>query len=321
MDLVIVGSIGYDDINTPVANGTDLLGGAAVYAGLAATYHLPTLDDEPTRVGLVGVVGDDFSVYDQMILEKSGLNLSGVSRLDGKTFRWSGKYEGAMENVETISTQVNVLSDFQPELPKFWRTPEILFCASTHPATQVAVLDQCPGAELTVLDTFILWIETEFETLSSALRKVDIAIINEQEACAIARNETLPNAMKLIISGEALHGGKGAGSGPRGLIVKRGSGGVLAMLPCGLISLPSYPTGNVVDPTGCGDSFAGSLLAHLIGRRGIMNDIESMRSALIHATITASFTLSGLGISGLNNIDRGPYHARVDRYRRIVGIQ
>ena len=214
-----------------------------------------------------------------------------------------------------------MLSDFQPELPKFWRTPEILFCASTHPATQVAVLDQCPGAELTVLDTFILWIETEFETLSSALRKVDIAIINEQEACAIARNETLPNAMKLIISGEALHGGKGAGSGPRGLIVKRGSGGVLAMLPCGLISLPSYPTGNVVDPTGCGDSFAGSLLAHLIGRRGIMNDIESMRSALIHATITASFTLSGLGISGLNNIDRGPYHARVDRYRRIVGIQ
>ncbi|DAC34259.1 MAG: PfkB family carbohydrate kinase [Candidatus Thalassarchaeaceae archaeon] len=320
MDLVIVGSIGYDDIQTPQDSGSDLLGGAAVYAGLAASHHLPTVDESPTRVGIVGVVGDDFSVYNQMILEKAGLNLSGVTRNEGKTFRWSGRYEGAMETVETLATEVNVLADFDPKLPDVWTEPEILFCASTHPATQVSVLNQCPGAQLTVLDTFMLWIETEFETLSEAIRKVDLAVINEQEACAIAGEEILPLAMHAIMSGEALHGGSGSGPGPRGLIVKRGSGGVLAMLPCGTVALPAFPTDKIVDPTGCGDSFAGALLAHLIGRRGILNDIDSIRTALVHATVTASFTLSGIGISGLSNIERGPYHARVDKYRRIVGL-
>ena len=320
MDMVIVGSIGYDDLQTPAASGSDLLGGAAVYSGLAASFHLRTMDEEPTKVGLVGVVGDDFSVYDQMVLEKAGLNLAGVVRAEGDTFRWSGKYEGAMESVETLATEVNVLADFKPELPDVWNNPEILFCASTHPATQVAVLDQCPGAQLTVLDTFMLWIESEFETLSEAMRKVDIAVINEQEACAIADDEILPRAMKSIMSGDALHGGSGAGPGPRCLIVKRGSGGVLAMLPGGAIALPAYPTDKIVDPTGCGDSFAGSLLSYLIGRQGVLNDIDAMRNALVHATVTSSFTLGGIGVTALGSIDRGIYHARVDRYRRIVGF-
>jgi len=320
MDMVIVGSIGYDDIQTPAASGSDLLGGAAVYSGLAASFHLRTMDEEPTKVGLVGIVGDDFSVYDQMVLEKAGLNLAGVVRAEGDTFRWSGKYEGAMESVETLATEVNVLADFKPELPDVWNNPEILFCASTHPATQVAVLDQCPGAQLTVLDTFMLWIESEFETLSEAMRKVDIAVINEQEACAIADDEILPRAMKSIMSGEALHGGSGAGPGPRCLIVKRGSGGVLAMLPGGALALPAYPTDKIVDPTGCGDSFAGSLLSYLIGRQGVLNDLDAMRNALVHATVTSSFTLGGIGVTALGSIDRGIYHARVDRYRRIVGL-
>ncbi len=318
--MVIVGSIGYDDIQTPAASGSDLLGGAAVYSGLAASFHLRTMDEEPTKVGLVGIVGDDFSVYDQMVLEKAGLNLAGVVRAEGETFRWSGKYEGAMESVETLATEVNVLADFKPELPDVWNNPEILFCASTHPATQVAVLDQCPGAQLTVLDTFMLWIESEFETLSEAMRKVDIAVINEQEACAIADDEILPRAMKSIMSGEALHGGSGAGPGPRCLIVKRGSGGVLAMLPGGALALPAYPTDKIVDPTGCGDSFAGSLLSYLIGRQGVLNDLDAIRNALVHATVTSSFTLGGIGVTALGSIDRGIYHARVDKYRRIVGI-
>jgi sugar/nucleoside kinase (ribokinase family) len=320
MELVIVGSIGYDEIQTPVDSGNNLLGGAAVYSGIAASHHLKTIDESPTRVGLVGIVGDDFSVYDQMILEKAGLNLSGVTRADGLTFRWSGRYQDAMETVETLSTEVNVLANFNPQLPDVWNDPEILFCASTHPATQVAVLDQCPGAQLTVLDTFMLWIETEFETLSEAIRKVDLVVINEQEACEIANEKILLSAMESIMSGDALHGGSAAGKGPNGLIVKRGSGGVIAMLPGGTIALPAFPTKNIVDPTGCGDSFAGSLLAHLVGRRGVLNDQDSMRSALIHATVTASFTLGAIGINGIVNIERGPYHARVDKYRRIVGL-
>ena len=314
-------AIGYDDIQTPVASGSDLLGGAAVYSGLAASFHLRTKDQEPNKVGLVGVVGDDFAVYDQMILEKAGLHLAGVVRADGDTFRWSGKYEGAMESVETLATEVNVLGDFKPNLPDVWDNPEVLFCASTHPATQVAVLDQCPGAQLTVLDTFMLWIETEFETLSEAMRKVDIVVINEQEVCAIAGDEILPRAMKSIMSGDALLGGSAAGPGPRCLIAKRGSGGVLAMLPAGKLSLPAYPTDEIVDPTGCGDAFAGSLLAYLVGRQGVLSDVKAIRNALVHATITSSFTLGAIGTTGIVSIDRGVYHARVDRYRRIAGIK
>ena len=249
------------------------------------------------------------------------MNLAGVVRAEGDTFRWSGKYEGAMESVETLATEVNVLDDFKPNLPEVWENPEVLFCASTHPATQVAVLDQCPGAQLTVLDTFMLWIETEFQTLSEAMRKVDIVVINEQEVCAIAEDEILPRAMKSIISGEALHGGSAAGPGPRCLIAKRGSGGVIAMLPAGTLSLPAYPTDEIVDPTGCGDSFAGSLIAYLVGRQGVLSDIEAIRNALVHATVTSSFTLGGLGTSGIASIDRGKYHARVDRYRRIAGVK
>lgn len=320
MDLVIVGSISYDDIQTPEASGSDLLGGAAVYAGLAASHHLVRADEQPTRVGLVSAVGDDFEPHDQMVLEEAGINLAGVVRRDGSTFRWSGRYSGAMESVETLATEVNVLADFKPEIPSHWSDPEILFCASTHPATQVVVLDQCPSAKLTVLDSFLFWIETEFETVSEALRKVDLAILNENEVCALTGEVILPRAMKALMSGAALHGGVGAGSGPRALIIKRGGSGVLAQLPCGAIALPAHPTDKIVDPTGCGDTFAGALLAHLVGRTGALNDIDVMRRALIHATVTASYTLGGLGISGIASMDRGAYHARVDRYRRIVGM-
>jgi len=318
---VIVGSIGYDDISTPEAEGSDLLGGAATYAGFSAAFHRSDDISNNPNIGIVSAVGNDFSPSDQLRLESVGLNLAGVEMREGDTFRWSGKYEGAMESVETLATEVNVLGDFNPNLPEVWTNPEVLFCASTHPATQVAVLDQCPGAQLTVLDTFMLWIETEFKTLSEAMRKVDIVVINEQEVCAIAGDEILPRAMKSIISGEALHGGSAAGPGPRCLIAKRGSGGVIAMLPAGTLSLPAYPTDEIVDPTGCGDSFAGTLIAYLVGRQGVLTDIEAIRNALVHATVTSSFTLGGLGISGISSIDRGIYHARVDRYRRIAGIK
>jgi len=317
---VIVGSIGYDDISTPEAEGSDLLGGAATYAGLSAAFH--SIDDTQKipKIGIVSAVGQDFSTSDQLKLESSGLNLAGVVMRNGDTFRWSGKYQGSMENAQTISTDVNVLENFNPEIPESWRTPEVLFCANTHPATQVSVLDQCPSAVITALDSFMLWIEEEKKTLSEALRKVDIAILNEEEVCAIASDDVLPRAISSLQSGSALYGGESAGPGPRCIIVKRGSSGVLAKFPFGFIALPAYPIANVADPTGCGDSFAGAFLANISGRVGALNDIDTIRNALVHATVTASFTIGGLGTSSISKIQRGLYHARLDRFRRIVGL-
>ena len=320
MEILIVGSIGYDDISTPEAEGSDLLGGAATYAGLSAAFHKPESIKDANDIGIVSAVGNDFSTSDQLRLESAGLNLAGVVMRNGNTFRWSGKYQGSMENAQTISTDVNVLENFSPEIPESWRSPEILFCANTHPSTQVSVLDQCPSAVITALDSFMLWIKEEKETLSSALRKVDIAILNEEEVCAIANDEILPRAINSIQSGASLYGGELAGPGPRCIVVKRGSSGVIAQFPFGIIALPSYPVTNVIDPTGCGDSFAGAFLANIAGRAGSLNDIEIIRNALVHATVTASFTIGGLGCSSLSKIERGAYHARLDRYRRIVGL-
>ena len=318
--MVIVGSIGYDDIETPIVTGSDVLGGSAVHAGASAAFHLPEIPDRGARVGLVGPIGDDFSISDSVKLEDLGIDFSGVQKLPGKTFRWSGKYSGKMENVETISTEVNVLADFSPEIPEAWRSPGILFCANTHPASQIQVLDQCPSAEITAIDTFMLWIETEYSLLSQALRMVDIAILNEEEVCAISGEDMFMKAIDPILSGSCLEGGESAGKGPRGLIIKRGSSGVIAYLPCGIIALPSYPIKEIADPTGCGDSFAGALLANISGRKGILNDIDSMRDAMVHATVSSSFTIEGLGTNKLQGLERGVYHARMDNYRRIIGL-
>ena len=320
MEIVIVGSIGYDDIETPIVTGSDVLGGSAVHAGASAAFHLPEIPDRGARVGLVGPIGDDFSISDSVKLEDLGIDFSGVQKLPGKTFRWSGKYSGKMENVETISTEVNVLADFSPEIPEAWRSPRILFCANTHPASQIQVLDQCPSAEITAIDTFMLWIETEYSLLSQALRMVDIAILNEEEVCAISGEDMFMKAIDPILSGSCLEGGESAGKGPRGLIIKRGSSGVIAYLPCGIIALPSYPIKEIADPTGCGDSFAGALLANISGRKGILNDIDSMRDAMVHATVSSSFTIEGLGTNKLQGLERGVYHARMDNYRRIIGL-
>jgi len=320
MELIIVGSIGYDDIETPEDSGSDILGGSAVHSSISAGFHLPVIPGVPPRIGILGPVGEDFDNEDIHLLESKGLNIAGIIRREGKTIRWSGKYEGSMDDAQTISTEVNVLGDFEPIIPTSWKNPEILFCANMHPLSQISVLEQCNSVNISVLDTFMLWINTEFETLSEALRKVDIAIFNEEEVCAISGEGILTKAAEGIMSGESLHGGKLAGSGPRGLIIKRGSGGVLAYLPCGIISLPSYPTKEIVDPTGCGDSFAGAFLANILGSVGIMEDREGMRNALVHATVTASFTIAGLGSTNLIDLQRGQYHARVDKYRRIVGL-
>ena len=319
MDLVIVGSIGYDHIQTPKVHGYDVLGGSAVHASISAAFHLPLKPGILPRVGAIGPIGDDFREEDLLLLDEKGINTEAIAKIPGKTFRWSGRYEGTMDDAQTISTEINVLENFNPEIPNVWKDVDILFCANMHPSSQIKILREC-NPNISVLDTFMLWIKTEFKLLSEALRQVDIAILNEEEVCAISGEEIVTIAAEKIISGESLFGGKSAGKGPRSLIIKRGSGGVLAYLPCGIISLPSYPTKNIIDPTGCGDAFAGAMLANIVGCNGAIGDIEIMRNSLVHATVTSSFIIGGLGSTNLIDLQKGRYHARVDKYRRIVGL-
>lgn len=225
-----------------------------------------------------------------------------------------------MDNAETVSTELNSLLDFNPDFPSGWKNPEIVFCSSASPKSQNSVLDANQEAFVTALDTFALWIEEDFHGLSEALRKVDIAIFNEDEVNRIGRDSNYMVSANKIMSGESLDGGEVIGQGPDCLVVKRGSAGCVCIHRDGVITLPAYPTTKIVDPTGCGDVFAGAFLAQLVPLRGRIADIESIRRALVRATVTASFSIESFGTDAIANLKRGKYRARLDKFRRMVGI-
>lgn len=320
MEMVIVGTISYDDIETPSEKASSVLGGSATHSGLASSFHLRPPPGNPPRIGIVSAVGEDFSTYHQMVLEDAGMNLAGVALREGETSTRSVRFAESMDRSEVTNTELNVLKEFSPVLPKAWSGPDVLLCANSDPRIQIEVLEQCPDAKINALDTSKIWIEREFEALSRAMRMVDVVVIEEEDAKAISREKVLTQSISSIISGEALHGGVPAGPGPRSIIVKRGSSGILAHLPCGTIALPSYPTENPIDPTGRGDTFVGALFSSLIGHEASLNDAEVMRKAMVHATVTSSYCVEGIGTKGIRSLGRGKYHARADRYRRIVGI-
>ena len=304
MEMVIVGTISYDDIETPSEKASSVLGGSATHSGLASSFHLRPPPGHPPRIGIVSAVGEDFSTYHQMVLEDAGMNLAGVALREGETSTRSVRFTESMGGSEITNIDMNVLGDFIPILPKAWAAPDVLLCANS----------------INALDTSKIWIEEEFEDLSRAMRMVDVVVLEEEDANAISGEKVLTQSISSIISGEGLHGGSGAGRGPRSIIIKRGSSGILAYLPCGTIALPSYPTENLIDPTGRGDTFVGALFSSLVGHDGSLNDAEVMRKAMVHATVTSSYCVEGIGTKGIRTLGRGKYHARADRYRRIVGI-
>lgn len=323
MDIVIVGSLAYDDLETEAGNVANSLGGSGTFAGIAAAFHASRRVDPGgiLPVGIVCAVGDDFRDSDVDLLSQAGLNLDGVETIEGgRTFRWHGRYEGDMGQAITIETQQNVLDGYEPKVPVSWWSPRILFLANNHPAIQSHVLDQCEGAKFIALDSMNLWIDIAFEELSNVLRRVDLAILNDMEVRMIARDENLIRAGESIRTGHALSGGLEAGPGPSILIIKKGEHGSVALTDNGLLTLPAFPTSEIVDPTGCGDSFAGTLLTFLSESENLNPTYDELHNALVHATVTASFTISAFGTDGLIGLDRGEYHARLDAYRRMVGL-
>ena len=323
MDIVIVGSLAYDDLETEVGEARNSLGGSGTFAGIAAAFHADRLfgEDGMSPVGIVCAVGEDFSDSDRELLSKAGLDLQGVETIEGGlTFRWHGRYEGDMGQAITIQTQQNVLKGYEPKVPVAWWAPRVLFLANNHPSIQLQVLDQCEGAKLTALDSMNLWIDIAFEELSNVLRRVDLAILNDMEVRMIAKDENLIRAGESIRTGHALNDGIESGSGPSILIIKKGEHGCVALTDHGLLTLPAFPTPEIVDPTGCGDSFAGTLLTFLSESENLVPTQDELHNALVHATVTASFTLSDFGTGGLTGLERGEYHARLDAYRRMVGL-
>jgi ribokinase len=306
MDVLMVGSIAYDSVSSPAGKVEDALGGSAVYAGIASRFHANYLN--LSKIGLVGVVGKDFLESDIEMLENQGLDLSGLEIADGKTFRWEGSYHGDMGVAETHDTHLNVFGDFNPRVPESSTEPTVLFCANLVPALQAQVLKQPHGKRLSMLDSMNLWIEIARDDLLSVMKSVDLIIINDGEVKMLADDDNLVRAAKKLISMVDCES----------LVIKKGEHGVIAFHQGGMIALPAYPTELVVDPTGCGDSFAGTIAAYLASGSGDVSRDE-LREALVRATVTASFTLESFGTSGLLSLDNDVFAERLSQFRAIVG--
>ena len=306
MDVLMVGSIAYDSVSSPAGKVEDALGGSAVYAGIASRFHANYLN--LSEIGLVGVVGKDFLQSDIAMLESQGLDLSGLEIAEGKTFRWEGSYHGDMGVAETHDTHLNVFGDFNPKVPDSSTEPTVLFCANLVPALQAQVLEQAQGTRLSMLDSMNLWIEIARDDLLSVMKSVDLIIINDGEVKMLAGDDNLVRAAKKLISMV----------GCNSLVIKKGEHGVIAFHQDDMIALPAYPTELVVDPTGCGDSFAGTIAAYLASGSGDVSK-EELREALVRATVTASFTLESFGTTGLLSLNNNAFAERLAHFREIVG--
>ena len=278
-ELLAVGSLAYDDIETPVARGERLLGGSLSHFALAAA-----LAGAAPR--LVAVVGEDFAAEDLALLAGLPADLSGVERAAGPTFRWGGRYGPHFIGRETLFTELGVFADFRPSLTANYRGSEFIFLANIQPELQSRVLDEAQGPALVAMDTMNLWIDTALADLRAVIARVDLLFINDEEARQLSGETSLMKAGPLL---QAM--------GPPHILLKKGEHGVLLFSGESVYPLPSFPVMEIVDPTGAGDAFAGGVMGHLV-REGRW-DLPALRRAMLTGSIAGSFAVEGLGVEGL----------------------
>jgi len=298
MDVLIVGSVAYDSVETAVGKVEKALGGAATYSSVAASFY--------ARPCMVGIVGEDFEDEHIKYLTGCGINLDGLQRVGGKTFHWAGRYLPDMIGRETLDTQLNVFESFNPVLPDEFKKMEYLFLANIHPGLQKQVLDQVEGAKFILFDTMNLWIDTAKDELTALFPKVDVLVINDEEVRMVTGDyNVLRGARKLIKEGVR-----------KGVIVKRGEHGSTLVTEDSLAIAPAYPVEELVDPTGAGDTFAGALIGY-VAEQGSF-DMKTMRNALLHGSAMASFTVEGFSLDRLRGIKREDVQKRVDELKELM---
>jgi len=295
MGIVVVGSIGLDDVQTPHGSVRGVLGGSASFFSVAAQFFAP--------VSVVAVVGDDFPPDYLEMLRGRGIGLEGLEVVAGRTFHWHGRYGADPDRPVSLATELGVFQDFHPRLPEHHRREPFVFLANIDPVLQLEVLRQAEG--LKVLDTMNYWIEGKRTELLATLRKVDVVIMNEQEARSLTGLSHIMAACEVI-----------AGYGPQVVVIKMGEHGSLLRTPEDLFTLPGYPVDRVVDPTGAGDSFAGGFVGWL-ARRGQASP-GAYREAMVMGTVMASFTIEDFSVRALMRADAEKMRQRVQRLREMT---
>jgi len=298
MSLLVTGSIGLDTIETPHGRAQDVLGGSSVYFSLAAVLF--------NEVRLVGVVGEDFDLGLLEPLKARGVDTRGIEvRKGSRTFRWHGRYNESMNDRETVRVELNVLAEHPAPVPPHYADSRYVFLANTHPKLQRVTLAELPNAELVVCDTMNHWIESEREELHSTLAAVHGLVLNDVEA------RLLTGTMNLVTAGRRI-----LELGPRFVVIKKGEHGSLLVSRDDLFSLPAYPTERTIDPTGCGDTFAGAMMGY-IAQQGRENP-RTLRAALARGTVVASFALESFSIAALACVTRADVDERLAELKRIA---
>jgi sugar/nucleoside kinase (ribokinase family) len=296
--LLIVGSIAFDDLDMPSGEYREVLGGAATYSSLAASL----LGVSPR---VVGIVGDDFPARHIEELGKRGIDTQGIERAPGRTFRWHGRYSVDLASRTTLDTQLNVFADFSPRIPPAYRESPFVLLGNIHPRLQVGVLEQTHKPQLVAADTMGFWIQGEAQALAELLRRIDLLVINDEEARELSGIHNLVKAAADIRK-----------RGPRLLIIKRGEFGALLFDDAGPFFVPAYPLEEVLDPTGAGDSFAGGLMGYLALKREASPG--TIRKAMYFAAALGSFCVEGIGPSRLLGIHKADVVARISAFARLV---
>jgi len=298
--LVVVGSVALDSVE---ANGTvhdDVLGGSASFFSTAASYFTP--------VKLVAVVGEDMPEQHLKFLASRGVDLTGLERARGKTFRWKGRYSDDLASRTTLDTQLNVFADFKPRLPDAWREGEFLFLGNIHPSLQLDVLTQVKKPRIVAMDTMNFWIEGEPAALAKVLERVDLIVINDEEARLLSKEHNLPRAARAIRA-----------MGPKTVIVKRGESGALLFHEHGVFAAPAYPLERVLDPTGAGDTFAGGFMGYLARVRDV--GPQAVRRAMFYGSVMASFCVEDYSLDRLRGLSDGEIEGRYRAFRDLTHFE
>ena len=299
VELVIVGSIGLDTVETRHDRREDLLGGSVSYACPAASYYV--------RPGMVGVVGTDFPEQYMDLYRTFGIDLSGLEQAQGETFRWSGVYEADMINRRTLSTELNVFETFSPKLPGAYCHAPYLMLGNISPDLQLHVLSEATGAQFVVADTMDLWINIAREPLCELISKVNMLTLNDSEVRLLTGEHNLRRCAECVLE-----------MGPEYVVIKKGEHGAMLVSRSGVFLLPAYPVAEVHDPTGAGDSFAGGFMGYLAEKGA--TDEQSVREALLHGSVVASFGVEAFSLNRLETLDRKDIDLRLDELRSMMSV-
>jgi sugar/nucleoside kinase (ribokinase family) len=299
--LVIVGTVAFDAIETPFGKTDKILGGAATYIGLSAAQY-------QAKGALVSVVGGDFPAQYLELLESRGMDTSGIEIVkDGKTFFWAGKYHNDMNTRDTLVTELNVLADFNPVVPENYRDSEVVLLGNLHPEVQSSVLDQMTAPKLVILDTMNFWMALQLNTLLNVIKQVDIITINDEEALQLS------GEANLVLAAKAIHK-----MGPAYVIIKKGEHGALLFYQDQPFFAPALPLEKVVDPTGAGDSFAGGLSGYLAAQQ--TTDAQVIKAGILHGTAAASLCVGTMGTTGLVQSSKEDFLVQLHKLERLRTI-